>query len=48
METKVQFHKNMAVLTANGQEVGSLDRVVFSPEIEDGHPYCSPHRQSFK
>jgi len=32
METKVQFHKNMAVLTANGQEVGSLDRVVFSPE----------------
>ena len=32
METKVQFHKNMAVLTANGQEVGSLDRVVFSPQ----------------
>lgn len=31
METKVQFHKNMSVLTANGQEVGSLDRVVFSP-----------------
>jgi len=32
METKVQFQKNMAVLTANGQEVGALDRVVFSPE----------------
>ena len=32
METKVQFQKNMAVFTANGQEVGSLDRVVFSPQ----------------
>jgi uncharacterized protein YrrD len=32
METKVQFQKNMAVLTANGREVGPLDRVVFSPE----------------
>ena len=32
METKMQFQKNAAVLTANGQEVGSLDRVVFSPD----------------
>lgn len=32
METKIQFHKSAVVLTANGQEVGSLDRVVFSPE----------------
>ena len=32
METKVHFQKNMAVFTANGQEVGSLDRVVFSPQ----------------
>jgi len=32
MATKVQFQKNATVLAANGQEVGSLDRVVFSPE----------------
>jgi uncharacterized protein YrrD len=32
MDTKVQFHKNAAVLTAGGDEVGSLERVVFSPE----------------
>lgn len=32
METKIQLHKNAAVLTANGQEAGSLERVVFSPE----------------
>lgn len=32
METKIQFHKDAAVLTADGQEVGSLERVVFSPE----------------
>jgi uncharacterized protein YrrD len=32
METKTEFQKNVTVLTANGQEVGSLNRVVFSPE----------------
>jgi len=32
METKIQFQKNAAVLAANGQEVGSIDRVVLSPE----------------
>jgi uncharacterized protein YrrD len=32
METKIQFQKSATVLAANGQEVGSLDRVVFSPE----------------
>ena len=32
METKIQFHQDAAVLTANGQEVGSLERVVFSQE----------------
>lgn len=32
METKVQFQKNATVVAANGQEVGSIDRVVLSPE----------------
>jgi uncharacterized protein YrrD len=32
MDTKVQLHKNAAVVTASGREVGSLERVVFSPE----------------
>lgn len=32
METKMQFQKNATVLAANGQEVGSVDRVVLSPE----------------
>jgi uncharacterized protein YrrD len=32
MDRKVQLHKNAAVLTASGHEVGSLERVVFSPE----------------
>jgi len=32
MATKVQFQKNATVVTANGQEVGSIERVVLSPE----------------
>ena len=32
MDTKVQFHKDAAVVTTSGKEVGSLERVVFSPE----------------
>jgi len=32
MPTEAQFQKNATVLAANGQAVGSLDRVVFSPE----------------
>jgi uncharacterized protein YrrD len=32
METKTEFQKNVTVLAANGQEVGSLNRMVFSPE----------------
>ena len=32
MDTKVQFPKNATVVAANGQEVGSIDRVVLSPE----------------
>lgn len=32
METKIQFQKNATVLAANGQEVGSIERVVLSPE----------------
>lgn len=31
MEAKIHFQKDAAILTANGQEVGSLERVVFSP-----------------
>lgn len=31
METKIQFHKNATVVTTDGREVGTLDRVVFSP-----------------
>ena len=32
MATKVQFQKNATVVAANGQEVGSIERVVLSPE----------------
>ena len=32
METKIPFQKNATVLAANGQEVGSINRVVLSPE----------------
>jgi len=32
METMIQFPKNASVLSANGQEVGSINRVVLSPE----------------
>lgn len=32
MKTNGQFHRNAPVMAANGQEVGSLERVVFSPE----------------
>jgi len=32
IETKIQFQKNATVLAANGQEIGSIDRVVLSPE----------------
>lgn len=31
MATKVQFQKDATVLAANGQEVGSIERVVLSP-----------------
>lgn len=32
METKVQFQKNTKVVAANGQELGSIERVVLSPQ----------------
>lgn len=32
METNVQFQKNATVVTANGQEIGTIERVVLSPE----------------
>ena len=32
MATKVQFQKNATVLASNGQELGSMERVVLSPE----------------
>src|SRR5215208_4171535 len=32
MDAKVQFHQDAAVVTASSHEVGSLERVVFSPE----------------
>jgi uncharacterized protein YrrD len=32
MQTMIQFPKNASVLSANGQEVGSINRVVLSPE----------------
>jgi uncharacterized protein YrrD len=32
MATKVQFQKDATVLASNGQEVGSIERVVLSPE----------------
>jgi uncharacterized protein YrrD len=34
METKVQFQKNATVLAADGEDVGSLDRVVLVPETK--------------
>jgi sporulation protein YlmC with PRC-barrel domain len=32
METKIQFQKNAKVLAADGQQVGTLERVVLNPE----------------
>jgi sporulation protein YlmC with PRC-barrel domain len=32
VEAKTQFEKNVTVAAADGQEIGSLDRLVFSPE----------------